>query len=129
MAQYTSVTVEGGLFPSDILDAVAAGSVDGQRPADFALEAARLIDELQAAFADARAYWDAFQRRLARSSASTTSLTREAWMLPLLERLGFQLEYQPAALAAANSTYTISHLYGKEPGTPVHIVSLDQDLD
>ncbi|HXH21151.1 MAG TPA: N-6 DNA methylase [Dehalococcoidia bacterium] len=129
MTRWATVNVEGGLFPADILDAVAAGTADGQRPADFRLEAARLLEELQAAFADARSYWDAFQRRLARRSGSVTSLTREAWMLPLLERLGFDLEYQPAALSAGNSTYTISHLHGKEPGTPVHIVSFDQELD
>lgn len=128
MAQWTSINVEGGLFPADILDTVAAGTADGQRPADFQLEETRLLDELQGAFADARSFWDAFRRRAARTAADT-SLTRQAWVIPLLERLGFSLDYQAAALSAGNGTYTISHLHGSEPRTPVHIVAFDQELD
>ena len=35
---YTTVTVEGGLFPSDLLDRIASGDVEGQGAPDFALD-------------------------------------------------------------------------------------------
>src|SRR5581483_2375860 len=89
---YTAVIIEGGLFPADLLDRLAEGSAPGQRPEDFGLPAsARLSDEIQGAFSDARAFWDAFQRRLARPHESTFTLTRQAWVEPLLERLGWTL--------------------------------------
>ena len=61
---YASITVEGGLFPSDLLDRIATGDAEGQRPGDFGLDGRRLPDEIQSAFSDARSFWDSFQRRL-----------------------------------------------------------------
>ena len=81
-----SITIEGGLFPPDLVERVAAGAVGGQSPADFGLaKGRRLSDEVQAAFSDARSFWDAFQRRLDRSRESKTTLTRQDWVIPLLE--------------------------------------------
>ena len=127
---YTAITVEGGLFPFDLLDRIASGDADGQRPEDFGLGSGRLSEEMQAAFSDARAYWDTFLRRLAVSRESTTTLTREAWVRPLLERLGFsELQFQ-RALEAGGESYAISHRAGQEPDAPpVHIVAIEQSLD
>jgi hypothetical protein len=64
---YPCIHSEGGLIPADILEEIAAGEATGQQPADFGLaRTARLTDEIAAAWADARAYWEAFQRGLRR---------------------------------------------------------------
>ena len=129
---YTIVTSEGGLFPSDMLDRIASGDAEGQRAADFGLDGGRrLIDETQSAFADARSFWDAFQRRRQRSRESVTTLTREDWMVPFLELLGFDhLVPQRASAEAGGETFFISHRAGDDPDAPpVHIVSLEEDLD
>ena len=129
---YTTVTSEGGLFPSDLLDRIASGDAEGQRAADFGLDGGRrLIDETQSAFADARSFWDAFQRRRNRSRESVTTLTREDWMVPFLELLGFDhLVLQRASAEAGGETFFISHRAGEDPDAPpVHIVSLEEDLD
>ena len=101
---YTSITVEGGLFSADLLDRIATGDAAGQREADFDLPGGtRLSAEMQAAFSDMRALWEAFAVRRRSSHDSLTSLTREAWVLPLLERLRWRdgetyaLEYQRPA--------------------------------
>ncbi len=64
------------------------------------------------------------------SRESTTTLTREVWVRPLLERLGFSdLPFQ-RGLEAGGETYTISHRAGQEPDAPpVHIVAIEQSLD
>src|SRR5437016_4713239 len=56
-------------------------------------------------------YWNAFNARLARAKESATTITRETWVLPLLEELGFTLAFQRAAAAASGGTFTchISH--------------------
>lgn len=127
---YAAITVEGGLFPPDLLDAVAAGEGMGQQARDFGIEG-RPGDEIQAAFSDIRTYWDAFERRLANApaDASRTTLTREYWLIPLLERLGFNLAYQRAGTVASGESFAISHRAGDEPESPpVHIVAIDEHL-
>ena len=128
---WTTITIEGGLFPPDLVERVAAGAVGGQSPADFGLaKGRRLSDEVQAAFSDARSFWDAFQRRLDRSRESRTTLTRQDWMIPLLEVLGFQeLQYQRAAIEAGGETFAISYLASARPDAPpIHIAAIDQPL-
>lgn len=127
---YVAVTVEGGLFPADLLDRVASGEVSGQRPEDFDLSRSqRLSDEMQAAFSDMRSLWDAFLRRLSFSKESSTTLTREAWAIPLLERLGYDLVFQRRAAAVGGDAFAFSHRAGEDPeAPPVHLVAIDQPL-
>ena len=127
---YAAVTIEGGLFPADLMDRVATGEGPGQRPADFGVEG-RLPDEIQSAFSDIRSYWESFNHRLERFPERRTSLTREMWVVPFLEILGFGgLQYQRAALPAGEDSFVISHLAGDDPeAPPVHIVALDQKLN
>ena len=127
---YVSITVEGGLFPPDVLDRLAAGSGPGQDPKDFGLDGGRLSDEIQSAFSDIRKFWDDFQRRLTHSRESTTTITRESWIIPLLERLGFDIIYQRAGAVIGGETFSFSHRAGDDPDAPpVHVVAIGQHLD
>ena len=127
--QYASVVMEGGFFPIELLDLIAAGDIEGQKAADFGLDGKRrLIDEMQSSFSAARAYWEAFQKRLERSKESATTITREYWIYEFLELLGFpKLEAQRAS---TDIGIYISHRAGADPNAPpVHIVDIDQDID
>ena len=110
---YTTINIEGGLFPPDVLDRIAStdGGVRGQAAGDFGHASTRnLIDEMQRSFSDARLYWEAFNRWLERSRESRTTLTRQDWMAELFEVLGFpSLEYQRAAVEAGGASFPISH--------------------
>jgi len=125
-----TIRIEGGLLSPDFLDTIHEQS--GQKPADFGLDARRsLVDEVTAVWSDVRAYWEAFERRRARAKdgESLTSATREAWIIPLLEALGYRLTFQRRAAEADGRSYTISHRAGDdEKGPPVHIVAFDQKL-
>src|SRR5262249_28025088 len=126
-----AITIEGGLISSDLVEQIAATpqDVQGQRPADFALDG-RLSDEIQKAFSGALNHWNAFNTRLARGKESATTMTRENWVSPLLEELGFTLVFQRAAAEAGGATFRISHRCGSElSAPPVHIVASDQELD
>ena len=77
---FPCVRTEGGLIPADILEQIATGEAVGQRPADFRLpRTACLTDEIAAAWADARAYWEALRRGLRRlpEDDPATTTTRE----------------------------------------------------
>ncbi len=129
---HVAVSIEGGLFTTDLLDVIAASprAVTGQRGPDFGLETGRMSDEIQAAFSDARKHWASFQSRLGYTKESLTTVTREAWVIPLCERLGYSLKFQRAAVHVGGTSYPISHRPGEDPeAPPVHIVAWDQELD
>jgi len=131
---YTAINIEGGMFPPDLLDEIGAGQVtNGQKPSDFGIGGNRRItDEIQSAFSDSRVFWDAFQRRMTRSNQNATTLTRQNWMVPLMgDLLSFnQLNVQQASADVGGQSYFISHRQGEHTNaTPIHIVSLENDLD
>ncbi len=129
MPSYTAVSIEGGLLSPDFLETIA--DREGQSPKDFGLDSRRSLDyEVTRAWSDARAYWTAFRRRLARDPAeSTVTITREQWVLPLLEALGYRLTYQRRAAVVDGRTYALSHRAGDgEDAPPVHIVGSEQEL-
>lgn len=128
-----TVTVEGGLLPDDLLERIADGSAPGQRAADFGLATGRLSDEIMRAFSDAQSYWTAFKHRHERASKSgresVTTITRESFVIPLLEALGYKLEFK-RSLTASDQSFVISHTSGDEPtAPPVNIIGADDKLD
>jgi hypothetical protein len=126
------ITVEGGLLAADLVERIALGdeTVAGQKPKDFGIEAGRLSAEIQAAFSAARVYWEGFKLRRETPGISSVTVTREAWIYPLFERLGYTLTFQRAAAQIGGQAYAISHRVGEaESGTPVHTVAVNQNLD
>lgn len=122
------------MFPSEFLERLSSGdaSVPGQSPVGFGRRDLRhLSDETQSAFSDARKYWNAFQARLARSTESRTTITREDWVVRFLELLGFEkIVVNRSSLEIGRVRYLISHSLGDhENATPLHVVSIEQGLE
>ena len=129
---YASIAVEGGMFPSDLLDRLATGDLGGQRASDFSLPRnQRLTTEIQAAFSGAHTHWDSFQRRLLRSSVSRTTLTRQDWVPKLIEELGYQsLAILQGSIDAGGRSYSIyAKVDDDDEAPPFHIASIDRPLD
>jgi type I restriction-modification system DNA methylase subunit len=124
------IRVEGGLVSPDLLERLDA--LEGQKPTDFGLPSRRtVVDEVAAIWSVARTYWQAFQARLERqASESLTTITREQWMIPLLDALGYAPEYQrQAAQLEDGRSYALSHRADAgEDAPPLHIVACDQEL-
>lgn len=130
MATNGTVRIEGGLLSPDILETITQRT--GQRPADFGIGGNRsVLDEATAAWGDIRNYWLGFQSRLARqTNESPVTVTREQWVIPLLEALGYAPTYQRRAAEVDGRRYTISHRAGEaEESPPVHIIGYDEEVD
>jgi len=122
----TCVRIEGGLLSPDFLERIH--TQDGQKPRDFGVNRS-LVDEIASVWADAQTYWKAFERRRAHASQeSITTITREQWVIPLLEALGYPLIFQRRATQVDGRTYAISHRAGGDDAPPVHIVGYDLEL-
>lgn len=132
MSSFPSIRIEGGLLAPDILDQLLAAALPGQKSADFGLEVRRsLTDEIAAVFADACALWGVFQNRLARlpDDDLATSVTRDAWVIPFLGLLGYELRFNPRAWDVDGQSFSVSHRAGEaEDAPPVHIVGARQEL-
>ncbi|MBI4830002.1 MAG: restriction endonuclease, partial [Candidatus Lindowbacteria bacterium] len=130
----STIQSEGSLISADLLAEIYSGNAPSQRPADFHLKAKHsLTDEIAACWADARAYWEAFQHGLARTGEKDTgaTVTREQWILPLLRSLGFEgISFARSAAQIRGRSYAISHRLGDgEDGLPIHIEGARNELD
>jgi hypothetical protein len=115
-ANLASVQIEGNLIAPDLTTEFLAGNVKGQGTQDFGLASSeKLADEIAIAWGDAKAYWSAFQRGLARldEADAATTLTREQWVLPLLRSFGYDPFYTSKADVVDSKTYAISHRAGR----------------
>jgi hypothetical protein len=132
MAAFPAIRIEGGLLGPETLDQLLAAELTGQRPADFELEARRnLTDEIAAAFADARALWGVFQRRLERLSDDdpATTDTRDFWAVPLFRLLGYAPQYNPRAQEIDGQSFWVFYRADEaEDAPPLHIVGARQEL-
>jgi hypothetical protein len=128
--RFACLTVEGSLIGADLIDQIADGKAQGQKPADFNLDTRHLTDEIAAAWTEARVFWSSFQRQLARPNKNETSLTRDQWLIPLLGLLGYEVSYSSKAAEVDGATYAISHRAGAdENAPPLHLVGWQQALD
>ena len=140
----TAIQIEGNLLAPDMTSLLMTGSIKGQAPEDFGLSKSdKLADEIATAWGDAKAYWTAFQRALARLSPDDTgtSITRELWAVPLLRSLGYDPIYTPKAEVVDGRTYAISHRAAKPNDSitnydleitnypPIHIIGCRLDVD
>jgi hypothetical protein len=77
--RFPCLNIEGGLFAADLIDQIADGTAQGQKPADFKLSPRTyLTDEIAAASTDARSLWSAFQHRLERLSPEDTATSLDS---------------------------------------------------
>ena len=126
MNTLTGIQIEGNLITFDLTTELLSNELKGQTPKDFGIaQTNKLEDEIAIAWGDAKTYWAAFQRRLAKlaETETATSLTREYWAVPLLESLGYSPEYQAKAEIVEGQTFAISHRAntgGNKP--PIHII-------
>ena len=132
-AKYPSLRVEGGFLAAEIVDDIAEGKATGQKPRDFGFtDQTHLIDQISAAWSDARGFWQSFWRRAEAPQEGETgvSFTRAQWAIPLFNVLGYDLALQDRAAEVDGLTFAISHRADAAAGSPpVHVVGAWQSLD
>lgn len=132
-AKYPSLRVEGGFIAAEIIDDIAEGKAAGQKPRDFGFaDQTRLIDQISAAWSDARGFWQSFWRSAEKPQKSETgvSFTRAQWAVPLFNVLGYDLTLQDRAAEIDSLTFAISHRADAASGSPpVHVVGAWQSPD
>jgi hypothetical protein len=124
-APFSAVRSEGGLLPGDLLVRVGAGDkkLPGTDPASYGLLPHETPGEaINRAWARLVGAWRAF-----RSVAEPdTTLTRERWLLPLFQELGYGRLSAAKAVEVDGKVFAVSHAWER---APVHLVSARYELD
>jgi hypothetical protein len=128
LAELSGIGVEGGALPSSILQALMARTLTHTDAASYHIEDSYTIGEKVAEeWNRTRSSWKAFLKERDRlGSEPGAGATRDKFLLPLFERLGYgRLPYE-GGLEAAGERYPITHRWGD---VPIHLVGSDTDLD
>jgi len=126
---FITIRTEGALLPPDLLQQIAFGTgIDGLSPESYHLAGERLNEAVTRAWNRMLGAWANFKsarEKLADSDAGTT-ITRERWLMPLFQELGYGRLQTSRAYEIEGKTYHISHMW---EGTPIHLITFRADLD
>lgn len=129
---FTTITTAGLLLPVDLLTRVVEGDLDlpGLTPKDYHLHGGERLNEAASrAWNQCQAAWKTFRKQFADLPASDTgtTVTRDQWLLPLFQELGYgRLQTKPA-IKFEEKEYPVSH--GWENHVPIHLLSARYPLD
>ncbi len=132
---FLTIHTEGALLPVDLLQRVLAGDkgLDGLNPESYHLPSGEKLNEaINRAWNRLQGAWAAFQTsrgRLKEGDPGTT-LTRERWLLPLFQELGYGRLQTAKAIEIEGKSYPISHTWGSaEAPVPIHLVGCGVELE
>ncbi|GAA3813288.1 N-6 DNA methylase [Sphaerisporangium flaviroseum] len=129
---YLAVDVAGSLIPQDVLSRIAAADRDlpGMRSEDYHLAAAeRLGDAAARRWEYLLGAYRAFRERVDKlpESDPATSITRDRWLLILLNEFGFgRVPFNRGSISAGEKEFPISHLWHS---VPMHLLGWNTPLD
>ena len=127
-SNYPSIHSEGGLLPMDLLERVAVldDSLPGLKAQDYGLSRTERINEaVNRSWSRLVPIWQAFRKEREKTSSGTTE-TREDWLAPLFQELGFGKLTLSKAETIGGKSYAISHRRGD---VPIHQISFRLELD
>lgn len=128
---FSAIKIEGGLFSQDLLqNFITDSSQEGLNPESFHLKPReRLNEAANRAYSNLIGYWTNFQESIKKlpEEAIGTTETRERWLLPLFQELGYGRLQPQKSVEIEGKLYPISH-QANEP-VAVHLVSYKWSLD
>jgi hypothetical protein len=128
---FATIRTEGALLPADLLARIAEGDpqVPGLAPDDYHLLPGEKINEAtNRAWNRLLGAWTAFRAAMARRPPGdpATGETRDRWLLPLFQELGYGRLTPTRALDVDGKSFPVSHGWGH---VPIHLVGAGVDLD
>lgn len=128
---FITIHTEGALLPIDLLQRVRENdaSLEGLTPQGYHLAPGEKLNEaINRSWNRLNGLWGAFYtacKRLDKNETGAT-LTRERWLLPLFQELGFGRPSTARAVERNGKSYAISHRW---ENIPIHLIGCGLDLD
>lgn len=129
--KYATIRIEGVVLTPALIRMIAShdSEVPGLEPKDYYLATGERINEaISRSWQRMTALWKRFREQVdgLEEGDLGTSITRERWMLPLFQELGYGQLQGARGLILEGKSYPISHM-GRQ--VPVHIVGCKVSLD
>jgi hypothetical protein len=130
-APFTAITSEGGLLPTDFLQELVSPkiTIEGVAPVAYHLaEGERIGEQVNRSWNRLQGCWQNFKKSIADKlpGDSTTTETRERWLLPLFQELDFGRLTAARAFEVEGRSYPISHTWNQ---VLIHLVGSHLDID
>jgi len=128
---FTTIHTEGALLPVDLLQRISENdkNLEGLNTESYHLAPGEKLNEaINRSWNRLSGLWGSFQAargRLGATDAGTT-LTRERWLLPLFQELGFGRLSTSKSVEIEGKSYPISHRW---QNVPLHLVGCGIELD
>ena len=128
---FTALRIEGGLFPAEFLQRVAALTASGQAAEDYGLPPGRTLrDEIGRYWTIAEALWKEYKQNRPRQDLSAERTGVERWLVRLLRDVFGHADVTacPARAALGDRSFPITHrVHGG--AVPLLLTVADRDLD
>ena len=128
---FSTIHTEGALLPVDLLQRISENdkNLEGLNPESYHLSPGEKLNEaINRSWNRLSGLWGSFQVARGRldSTDAGTTLTRERWLLPLFQELGFGRLSTSKAVEIEGKSYPISHRW---QNVPLHLVGCGIELD
>jgi hypothetical protein len=128
--RFTTIRTEGGLLPAGLLRGLVEGdrNLEGLGDAHYHLVDERLHEAIARSWARLTSLWSTFDAALVKvpDEDPAIGLTRERWLLPLFQELGYGRLPGARSIDVDGKSYPISHIWQH---LPIHLVGWNVDLD
>lgn len=128
--QFQTIHTEGAILPPDVLQRIATGELEGLEPATYHLPTGTKTKEaISQSWTRLLRYWKDFQaaRKLILESDETGTLaTREKWLLPLFQELGYGRLTTSKAPEIDGKLFPIERFWQR---IPIHLIGCKLQLD
>ena len=129
--QFTTIRTEGSILPADLLQRIneREPGLAGLKPEDYHLPGnLKLNEAINQSWNRLLGAWTAFRSASVKlpDTDPATTLTREKWLLPTFNELGYGRLLTARAIELDGRSYPVSHGWQH---TPLHLVGAGVDLD
>jgi hypothetical protein len=123
-SSFIAITSEGGLLPADFLHELPdpKTNIEGVTPVAYHLaEGERFNEQINRSWHRLKGCWENFKKVIAGKppGETTTTDTRERWLLPLFQELGFGRVTTAKPIEVDGRRYPVSHGWNQ---VPIHLV-------
>lgn len=128
---FTAIRIEGGLFPAEFLQRIAALTAPGQSAEDYGVPPGRTLrDEIGRYWTIAEALWKDYRQNRRRSDIAAERTGVERWLVRLFRDVLGYADINPTASRASvgDRSFPISHrVHGQ--AVPLLLTVADRELD
>lgn len=128
--QFQTIRSQGVMLPPDVLQRVALLELDGLKPDDFHLPPSiRLNEAISQSWSRVLAFWKSFseaKERISEADNTGSLITRERWLLPLFQELGYGRLTAKKAPEIDGNLYPIERFW---QDVPIHLVGCKLSMD